>query len=204
MRGSRLAVSLLLGMVVLTLGLVACNDSDGVMGTGTSQVRVMLTDAPSDLIESAVVTISRVYLTGEDGTDVDLRSASDEPLTFDLLDLRNGVEAFLADRRVPAATYGQLRLVVTDAEVTLVDGITFEDGTSTRELQVPSGAQSGIKVQLPAPIDADEGEVTIVVVDFDVEQNFVVQQNATSPTEVKDVLFTPLLHEKRREEAPIP
>jgi hypothetical protein len=191
-------------MVVLTGGLVACNDSDGVMGTGTSQVRVMLTDAPSDLIESAVVTISRVYLTGEDGADVDLRSASDEPLTFDLLDLRNGVEAFLADRRVPAAAYGQLRLVVTDAEVTLVDGVIFEDGSSTRELKVPSGAQSGIKVQLPAPIDADEGEVTIVVVDFDVEQNFVVQQNAASPGEVKDVLFTPLLQEKRREESPIP
>jgi hypothetical protein len=149
-----------------------------------------------------VVTISRVYLVGNDDGPVDLMAESDPPLTFDLLDLRNGVEAFLADHAVPAGTYEQLRLVVEDADVTLVDGLTFSDGSSTRTLFVPSGMQSGIKVLLASPLEADAGQITIVVVDFDVDQNFVLRGNATPPTQIDDILFTPVLQEKRREEAP--
>ena len=196
----RLAIPFVLALVVLT---AACHGADEVVG-GNSQVRVMLTDAPSDLIASARVTISRVYVVGGDSGSVDLMSPSDAALSFDLLDLRNGVEALLADRAIPAATYGQLRLVVDEAEVTLADGVTFEDGTSTRTLRVPSGMQSGIKVQLATPIDADPGELTLVVVDFDVDRNFVVQGNPDTPAGVNSVLFTPVLLEKRREAAPLP
>ncbi|HEX6850821.1 MAG TPA: DUF4382 domain-containing protein [Candidatus Polarisedimenticolaceae bacterium] len=197
----RLAVFFLLGTVVLTTGLVGCSGTNEVTG-GSSQVRVLLTDAPSDSIESANVTISRVYLTSDAGPHVDVMPAGDPSVTYDLLDLRNGVEALLADRVVPAGTYGQLRLVVESADVTLVPGLTFEDGTNFRSLKVPSGMQSGIKVQLATPIDADPGEITIVVVDFDVNQNFVLQ-GATGTT-VNDVLFTPLLQEKRRDGLAMP
>ncbi|HEX5042133.1 MAG TPA: DUF4382 domain-containing protein [Candidatus Polarisedimenticolaceae bacterium] len=195
------AVSLLLGVLVLTAGMVGCNDSDEVLSGGNSQVRVMLTDAPADQIASAKVTISRVYLVRDDGAPVDLRPASDTPLTFELLDLRNGLTALLADHAVPAAHYNQLRLVVDSAEVTLVDGLTFSDGTSTKTLTVPSGMQTGIKVQLAEPITADEGELTIVTVDFDVADNFVLQGPADAPN---GVIFTPVLKEKGRTETAIP
>jgi hypothetical protein len=195
------AVSLLLGLLVLTAGSVGCDHSDGVMGGGNSQVRVMLTDAPADQIASAKVTISRVYLVRDDDAQVDLRLESDTPLSFELLDLRNGLTALLADHAVPAGNYNQLRLVVESAEVTLVDGVTFSDGTTTKSLTVPSGMQSGIKVQLGAPIDADAGELTIVTVDFDVEDNFVLQGPADAPN---GVIFTPVLHEKGRTETAIP
>ena len=195
------AVSLLLGSLVLTAGSVGCDHSDGVMGVGNSQVRVMLTDAPADQIASAKVTISRVYVVGDNDAQVDLRLATDTPLSFELLDLRNGLTALLADHAVPAGTYNQLRLVVESAEVTLVDGVTFSDGSSTKSLTVPSGMQSGIKVQLASPIDADAGELTIVTVDFDVEDNFVLQGPADAPN---GVIFTPVLHEKGRTETAIP
>ena len=194
------AVSLLLGLFVLTAGTLACNHSDG-MGGGTSQVRVMLTDAPSDQIASAKVVISRVYLVGDDGNAVDLRTASDTPLSFDLLNLRGGIEALLADHLVPAAPYGQLRLIVDSAEVTLVDGVRFSDGTSTKALKVPSGEQTGIKVLLGSPITADSGELTVVTVDFDVSDNFVLQGPSDAPN---GVIFTPVLHEKGRTETAIP
>jgi len=196
-----LAVSLLLALLLLTAGMLACNHSDGVMNGGNSQVRVMLTDAPSDMIASAKVSISRVYLVGENGNNVDLRTAADPVLSFDLLNLRNGLEALLADHLVPAATYGQLRLIVDSAEVTLVDGAHFSDGTTTKQLTVPSGAQTGIKVQLGSPITADAGELTIVTVDFDVADNFVLQGPADAPN---GVIFTPVLKEKGRTEVPIP
>jgi hypothetical protein len=194
------AVSLLLALVVLTAGTLGCHDSDS-MGGGNAEVRVMLTDAPSDSIASAKVTISRVYLVGNDDGSVDIPLASGTPVTYDLLDLRNGIEALLGDHLVPAATYGQLRLIVDSAEVTLVDGLTFSDGTSTKALTVPSGAQTGIKVQLASPITADAGELTIVTVDFDVNDNFVLQGPAGAPN---GVIFTPVLKEKGRTETAIP
>jgi len=185
MLSRNLVASLTAGVIVLTLGAAACNDSNDATGGGTSHMRVLLTDAPSDLIASAKVTISRVYLVGNDGGPVDVMPAS-EP------------------HAVPAGAYEQLRLVVEDAEVTLVDGLTFSDGSSTQTLFVPSGMQSGIKVLLDEPLDADAGQITIVVVDFDVDQNFVLQGNATPPTEISSILFTPVLQEKRREEQPEP
>jgi hypothetical protein len=201
MLSRNLVASLTVGVIVLTLAGAGCNDSN-VTGGGTSQMRVLLTDAPSDMIASAKVTISRVYLVGGDGGSADVMPASDTPVTFDLLDLRNGVEALLADHAVPAGTYEQLRLVELGAEVTLVDGLTFSDGSSTNTLFVPSGMQSGIKVLLGTPLEADAGQITIVVVDFDVDQNFVMQGNATPPTEIQSISFTPVLQEKRREQTP--
>src|SRR5262245_65461491 len=111
-----LLVPLIVGAGLAT-ALVGCHDSND-SGSGTSQVRVMLTDAPADFVKSAIVTISRVYLVpGNDETSaVDLHAASAEPMTFDLLDLRNGVETLLADKRVAPGTYEQLRLVVDSAD----------------------------------------------------------------------------------------
>jgi hypothetical protein len=190
---------------VLAAALLGCHDSND-SGSGTSQVRVMLTDAPADYIKSAVVTISRVYLVpGDDESQsVDLLPVTAEPMTFDLLDLRGGIEAFLAEKKVAARSYEQLRLVVDSATVTLVDGVTFDDGSSTRELTVPSGAQTGIKVELAQPIDAGDGMLTIVVVDFDVDRNFVLLGNPATPAGLNGVQFTPTLTEKDRSEVPIP
>ena len=91
-------------------------------------------------------------------------------------------------------------MVVTAATVTLADGLTFNDGTNSQTLTVPSGAQTGIKIKLQGADGADnsggidivEGE-TILVVDFDVAQNFVVQGNANTPAGINGILFTPSL-----------
>ena len=198
-----LIVPLIVG-VGLAAAVVGCHNSDS--GSGTSQVRVMLTDAPADHISSAMVTISRVYLVpGDDDADrVDLMTVADGPKTFDLMDLRDGIQGFLADKAVAPGTYGQLRLVVDSAIVTLVDGVTFDDGTSTRELFVPSGMQSGIKVLLNEPIEAEDGQLTIVVVDFDVDENFVLHGDPAIPGGVTGILFTPTLNERNRDEVALP
>ena len=120
--------------------------------------------------------------------------------TFDLMQLRDGIEAFLAERPIPEGTYNQLRLIVADASVTLIEGVTFDDGTRTRALVIPSGMQTGIKVKTGQPIVAEEGDLIVTVVDFDVDQSFEIQGNPEVPNGVRDVRFRPVLNEKRRSE----
>lgn len=198
---ARVAVALV--AILAAFGVVAC-DSTG--PEADARVQVQLTDAPADMIESAEVWISRVYLQGgdddeaegEEGDDdasgrVDLFNDPENPRQYDLLDLQNGVVADLTDPvEVESGMYAQLRLVVDSAHITLIDGLTFANGDSDMTLFVPSGAQSGIKVQLLEPIDADAGELTVVLVDFDVNQNFVFQGPEDAPV---GVLFTPTLKE---------
>jgi hypothetical protein len=160
----------------------------------------MLTDEPADLIASAMVTISRVYLVPMDttGAFVDLLPDGEEPRLYDLLTLQDGIEALLATTPVPADSFAQLRLVVDEATVSLAEGYEFRDGTTSRTLHVPSGQTSGIKVKLDEPIVIEEGRILIVVVDFDVNDNFVIQGNPDTPAGIHGILFKPVLKEKGR------
>ena len=176
----------------------ACSESTGPQ---LSRVRVELTDAPSDVIAKADVWISQVYLQGGgDGTEegsgrVILFENTDEPLHYELLTLRDGVTADLTGFvSVDVGTYQSVRFVVDSARVTLIEGVTFEDGTDNATLFVPSGSQSGIKVKLDDVIEAGEGESVTIVVDFDVDANFVIQGDH-GPGGVRRILFTPTLKE---------
>jgi hypothetical protein len=176
--------------VVLVAG--AC-DSPTTAHTDEARVTVLLTDAPHELLESAVVDIARVELLPADGPPVVIAT---DPGEHDLLQLQDGVTAVLGSSDVEPGRYLQLRMIVRSATVTLKDEYTFRDGSRTKDLHVPSGAQSGIKIRLvsgdrsgPAGILVGAGE-TIIVVDFDVSQNFVMQGGPTAPI---GVLFKPVL-----------
>lgn len=175
-------------------------------GTNTSdapaRLQVLLTDTPVDYILEAWVDLSRVYLIAgdedpEEGPPwVDLFNDPENPRTYDLLTLRDGVMADLSGEvEVPGGPYRQLRLVVSRAEITLREEYAFSDGTQTRALTIPSGAQSGIKVDLVEPIQAERGTRTVILVDFDVAQNFVIQGNPETPAGIQGILFTPKLKE---------
>jgi hypothetical protein len=187
------------------LALTAACDSKPSASEDAAFVRILLTDAPVDYLEEAWVHISRVYLIpGEEDPEegppfVDLFNDPDNPREYDLLTLQDGVTADLTgDVEVPAGQFNQLRMVVSYAEVTLRDGYEFSDGGQTRPLFVPSGAQTGIKVNLLEPITTEGGTINVILVDFDVNQNFVIQGNPESPSGIQDILFTPMLRELSR------
>lgn len=166
----------LLAFIVGIAVLPGCDSGDPETA-GQSRVRILLTDAPLDDIVEANVLIERVELLG-DGERVIL--LADEPQPFDLLTLQNGVTVLLADLDVPDGTYHQVRIVVHETAM-----VVFDDGTE-EPLKVPSGAQTGIKVNLPdLIIDEDVVEVTI---DFDLEASFVKRGNSG-----KGYIFKPVL-----------
>ncbi|MEQ9397658.1 MAG: DUF4382 domain-containing protein [Longimicrobiales bacterium] len=207
-------VTALLGAATLLTAVgTACADSDPAGPSGTARIQILLTDAPSDMLDSAHVWISRVYLVGGGGdpdtaaTDtvttggkIDLFHNPSAPLVFDLLTLRDGVTADVTGEvPVEATTYRGLRFVVDSARVTLSEGFSFEDGSRVGSMKVPSGAQSGIKVKLDDVLDPDTDERLILTVDLDVDENFVIQMNNQTGT-VRRILFTPVLKEKERTE----
>ena len=170
-------------------GLAACESSVG-PADGPGQFTVLLTDAPFpfDLVDEANVTISRVEVAGEGGVQV----LAEGEQTFNLLDLQNGVTAALGTVEMPEGRVSQVRLIVSEASILLVDDDP-SDGEPAQEydLFVPSGAQTGIKILVAA--DIDSGMETTATLDFDVEDSFIVQGNPETPAGIEGFLFKPVI-----------
>jgi hypothetical protein len=191
-------------VAALTLGLAVggCGDSTGPDAPAT--FKVMLTDGPAEYLASADVEIDEVWAIQAGGPPIQL---SADGGSYNLLELQNGVMTELASAELDASIrILQLRLHVVSANVTLGDDgdgtdYMFATGGNTQELFIPSGAQSGIKINLRgdegnedgAGVDLVPGETILAVVDMDVEQNFVFTGDASDPTMLPEMLFTPLL-----------
>ena len=180
--------------VLLAVVAAACGDSTGADDTAT--VNLFLTDAPSDYIELAMVDIGAVELLGGAGGPIVLsEDGTDGPVN--LLDLQGAATAALARADIEAGTYTQLRLIVESASVTLAPGYEFNGGGNSRPLTVPSGAQTGIKLNLRAEdgaggLEIAPGEMALVL-DFDVSRSFVIQGNPETPAGINGVHFQPTL-----------
>jgi hypothetical protein len=184
----------ILPVLLGAFALGACDDPTG--GGELARLSVELTDAPSEYVAAANVDIGRIEIIPADGPP---QVVVEDAGSYDLLTLQNGVTAALGSIDIEAGTYLELRMVVESAAITLVDGYTFNDGSQTKSVAVPSGAQTGIKIRLSsadgergAGVDIRPGE-TVLVVDFDVSQNFVMQGDPDTAAGIQDFLFTPLL-----------
>lgn len=130
---------------------------------------------------------------------VDLLNDPTHAFHVDLLKLRDGLVANLTvPKNLPEGTYHRLYVVVDSAKVTLKAPYKFADGSSTAALRIAGGEHHAIKVDLAQPLDVAAGKTTIVLVDFDVNESFVILGNPNTPAQIKGVLFLPKLREKHR------
>src|SRR5262249_30866673 len=142
----RVSATLLLVCAAMFCATGGCEALLGVRPAGgTGTLRVLVTDKPYpyDFIQEALVTITRVEvrLASSQPASQPSSQSSSQPSTqpddegfvtiftgsksFNLLDLRNGKTDLLAGADIPAGTYDQMRLIVTDGKVTLTDGRVF-------------------------------------------------------------------------------
>ena len=142
---------------ILLAALASCSKDPTSAGLG--HVSVHLTDAPGDFEHvNLVVTGVSIHRGDEEDSGGWETLTLDSTTVYDLLELRNGVFARLAQGDVPAGHYTQIRLHLGAGSNVVIDGITYP-------LTVPSGMQSGYK--LVGEFDVPEGGGVELTLDFD-------------------------------------
>ena len=133
--------------------------------------QVKLHDAPADYDEVNVF-IERVDVNNTTA-DEGWQTISEPMRSYNLLELTNGVFEMIADTELEVGTYPQIRLVVSrDQNNVVIDG-------ETHGLFVPSGVQTGVKLNVNAEIR--EGIVYTLLLDFDVLRSVVKTGQAPVP-----------------------
>jgi hypothetical protein len=166
--------------------ITSCQDNDkddlGLNSKGKATVIFKVTDAPfpASQVEEAYVTVDWIKLLKagmeEEYTEEETESEEasfvlvelEEPATFNLLELRNGLTEVLAEMELPVGIYTEVRLHVIEAGILLKDGKAFP-------LKVPSGDASGLKLKMKPELTLTEGEVVEVLFDFDISRSFVMK-----------------------------
>ena len=152
------------------LMLGGCSD-DGGMG----RLTLGITDAPVDNATAVVVQFTGVEVKRSGGSAEAF--TFDEPRQIDLLALTGTDSELLLDGvPVPSGRYEWVRLMVDATEDGVADSyITLEDG-SQHELNVPSGAQSGLK--LNTGFNVPSGGSASFTLDFDLRKSVHQPMNA--------------------------
>lgn len=141
----------------------ACGGSSS---SGTGSVRVSLTDTPVDNADQVVVSVSGMAFKPEGSAPEVVEIFA--PRSIDLLQYQNGNAAILLqDTPMNAGRYQWLRLII-DAQPNVRDSYIVIDGQEC-ELNVPSGAETGLK--LIHPIDVPAAGSLALTVDFDLRKS---------------------------------
>ena len=138
---------LLLSSIILS----SCNSSQA----SQSDFQLLLTDAPADEASELMVHFGEIQLIASDTEDASPVTISEEGGSFDVLKLRNGTTALLSDTSIANGSYGQLRLVIKEANITI-------DGKESA-ISIPSGAQSGLKINIEPPLLAQDGQKSVII-----------------------------------------
>ena len=184
---AKLLISSLAIIVIILFS--GCSKSINEDGIGRLLIKVTDAPFPIDNIESATVTITKVELrkAGDcipDGNPFIV--VSENPMDFNLLELRNGVTADLADIEIPAGTYNLVRLYVDQASLVLKDGGSFD-------VKVPSGKQTGIKIFVRPEVTVAGGLTSELLIDFDLSRSFIMRGNPDKPSGINGFIFKPVL-----------
>lgn len=151
----------------LALFIAGCSTSPD-SGMGTLEVR--LVDAPIDNATEVNVAINSVQVNNSE-TDTGWVTINEPNQTYNLLELTNGAYAVLGETELEPGTYNQIRLIL-DSEG---NNIVFDDGKQVA-LTVPSGTQTGIKLNVDAVIES--GITYTLQLDFNASKSVVKAGNS--------------------------
>ena len=174
----------------------ACSESNnGLTGSNSGQVNVMLTDAPFPFSQVKSVDVHIVRIDGKLAETDSAQAANVDSAGWmtlvspnskiNLLTLQGGKTASLGVATLPVGTYKSFRMIID----TDLSSVTLNDNT-TPNVKWPSAGKNGIKILLDEPFDVASG-TTNLLIDFDVGSSFVMRGNDISKN---GLLFKPVIH----------
>ena len=135
---------------------------------GKSNLKVYLVDSPAAL-DSVIIFVKRVEVHKADSdSTASWYVINDSLRSFDLLELRNGTSAVLGDSILEPGHYTQIRLILDDGCYVVDNGVRYN-------LTVPSGLQTGIKLNHEFTLEANN--LYELVLDFNLEKSIHVTGN---------------------------
>lgn len=156
----------------------------------TGKLVIKVTDDPFNIsyVESATVTITKIEIrkTGENEGDAFI-VLSENPVTLDILKLRNGVTEELLNLEIPQGKYDLIRLYVDEAS------LKIKDQPVSYNVKVPSGKQTGIKIFISPALNVDGGLTSELLLDFDLSRSFVMMGNMNHSFGVNGFIFKPCI-----------
>ncbi len=184
--------TLLLFLAAAFLALVGGCDKITNNDSNIGRLVIKVTDGPFeiDLIESATVTITKVEIRKAGKGDTDgypFIVLSEDTVTYDLLELRNGVSEELVNLEVPKGEYDLMRLYVEEA------GLTVKEYTAPFKVKVPSGKETGIKIFMDPYLRVEGGLTSELLLDFDLSKSFEIRGNLNHPEDMNGFIFTPVI-----------
>jgi hypothetical protein len=177
--------TIILGVIIIVLGGCQKNEYNDYLG----KLVIHLTDAPFPIeyIEEAKVIITKVEIRREDENNgYPFLTLMEDTVEFNLLELRNGVTAKLLEMDIPADRYNLLRLYVHQAGLKVKEMETYD-------MKVPSGSQTGIKIFIDPALEVIGGLTSELLLDFNLENSFVLKGNMHTPAGIKGFNFKPVI-----------
>jgi hypothetical protein len=158
--------------------------------TGSGRIVVKVTDDPFNIsfVESATVTITKVEIRQKGPHDGNpFIVLSEEPKTFNLLDLRNGITAELLNLEIPQGSYDLIRLYVDEAS------LKIKDQAGDFKVKIPGGSQTGIKIFITPSLTVEGGLTSELILDFDLARSFVMKGNMSHSAGINGFNFKPVI-----------
>jgi len=155
----------------------ACGGNGDGSKNESGSISLNITDAPVDGANKVVVEFSGVTLKHDSGDD--LVFTFDPPKSIDLLALQGTLsQPLLEDETIPAGSYKQIRLQVNAEFDSVMDSYIELIGGAQEELRVPSGSQSGLKLNTPFTVEEGNdsigvGDKSVYTIDFDLRKSVV-------------------------------
>ena len=174
----------------IALLLTACGGgSGGSSSSTTGTLNLAITDAPIDDAKKVVVQFTGVELQGPSGRiDRDFEDGSGNSVTMeiDLLALTEGAtEDMLKNVILEAGQYNWMRLKV-NAEKGMLDSYIKLKDDSLHSLHVPSGSQTGLKLNSGFVVPA--GGVASYTIDFDLRKSVHKPSSANQDYKLRPTL----------------
>lgn len=155
-------MNVLKGLTILSvLALLTACESD----EKNARVEVWLTDAPGDYQEVNVEIEGVEIHASETDNGNGWKELDVDTRIVNLLDLTNGKDTLLGSIEIPAGKISQIRLK-------LGDNNTLKVNDQIHNLTIPSGSQSGLKLQVHETFV--EGVTYKILLDFDVARSILL------------------------------